>query len=197
MKGVKSDQTQVFSGRCKIHVSWTVPDGFLAHEIQHFMVYVNDTQVYNESLGNETIAMRTYNVCTCDIHEIKIFAVDACGNIGKNYSLFTAKKLEPLPDSELECEGKTSLTTPNHRGIDVRLIIIVLINNNNILLHNSDIQVIVAIIGWLAFGVVLILLIIITVTVVLYYRAQIRKINTKSSRSTDSDREVELVGLII
>ena len=124
MKGVPSDQTQTFSG-CLVHISWTVPDGFLTHEIRHFMVYVNDTRVYNETLGNETVAMKAYHMCTCDIHEIKISAIDACGNVGKNYSLFV-KKPEPLPDSELKCEnigGETSLTTPNHGGINVPLII--------------------------------------------------------------------------
>ena len=132
MREVQSDQTQVSSG-CIVHVSWTVPDGFLAHEIQHFMVYVNDTRTYNESLGNETIAMRAYNMCTCDIHKIKLSAIDACGNVGKNHS-FSVKKPEPLPDSELECKnigGKTPLPTPNHiLGIDVPLIIVILINNN-------------------------------------------------------------------
>ena len=64
--------------------------------------------------------------------------------------------------------------------------------NNNILLPNSGV-LIAAIIGWLAFGAVLIHLII--VTIVMCYHA--RKTNTNSSRSTDSDREVQLVSLII
>jgi hypothetical protein len=98
----------------------TIPNGFLAQEIQHFMVYVNDTESYNESLGNKTVAMKAYHLCTCDIHEIRISAVDACGNIGKNHSLFV-KNPEPLP--ELGCENvgeETSLVTPNninHRNI--------------------------------------------------------------------------------
>lgn len=160
MREVQSDQTQVSSG-CIVHVSWTIPDGFLVHEIQHFTVYVNDTRVYNESLGNETVAMRAYNMCTCDIHKIKLSAIDACGNIGKNHS-FSVKKPEPLPDLEQECEnigGKTPLPTPNYTGIDVPLIIIILINNNYYYSLHSD-YLIAVIIGWIAFGVVLIPLIV-------------------------------------
>jgi hypothetical protein len=121
MKGVESDQTQVASGGCKVHVSWTVPDGFIAREIQQYKVYVNDTESYNESLGDKAVIMKAYHLCTCDIHEIRISAVDACGNVGKNHSLFV-KNPEPLP--ELGCENvgeETSSVTPNntnHRGID-------------------------------------------------------------------------------
>lgn len=79
---------------------------------------MNDTRVYNETLGNETVAMKAYHMCTCDIHEIKLSAIDVCGNIGKNYSLFV-KKPESFPD--LECEKVidptyTSLATSNRHG---------------------------------------------------------------------------------
>ena len=98
---IESDQRRSVRGGCWVLVSWNVPKNFSVHEISHFMVYLNGTQVENELLKNKTVVMKVYQVCTCDVHMFNISAVDTCGNIGKSISL-RVENPEALPDAA-EC----------------------------------------------------------------------------------------------
>ena len=97
MRDIESDQRRSVSGGCWVYVSWTIPKNFSVYEISHFKVYLNGTQMENETLKNKAVIMKAYQVCTCDIHMLSISAVDSCGNVGESIYLYV-KNPEVLPD---------------------------------------------------------------------------------------------------
>ena len=88
MGDVESDMRRRVSGGCWVHISWSLPSGFSAHEMSHFMVSLNGTQLANETLGTKSLAMRAYPTRTCDVQTISIVGVNLCGNVGKSTTLF-------------------------------------------------------------------------------------------------------------
>ena len=77
-----SYETEDSNGNCMVHVSWTLSSNNQIEDVELFMVFINGTNIKNETNINKTLATRVYPVCTCGTHAVNITAIDQCGNEG-------------------------------------------------------------------------------------------------------------------
>ena len=101
MVDVESDQREnENAGGCVVHYSWRAPTKIDATNISYFVV-IFDNAVKRVSNTNNNVYTMEQSVCTCDSHNISIFAVDVCGQTGPTRSHVVSKV------SNSTCEDST------------------------------------------------------------------------------------------
>ena len=71
-------------------MSWTPPSNIAKEKVTEFLIYVNGTNSMNETNNiSKNLTLAVYPVCTCAAYHISICAVNRCGRIGQNTSIFT------------------------------------------------------------------------------------------------------------
>ena len=102
------ETTKYTMGSCALNISWTAPNNIAMGDITHFMIYINEKNICNKSIGNnDTFLFLSCPVKSCDSHNVSVNAVNRCGREGPLSSPRTVR--ESFCDN-VACMGANPIT---------------------------------------------------------------------------------------
>lgn len=90
---------------CTLHISWIVPENTPINEVVHFMIFIDEVNIHNETnTKNSTFLSLSYLIRTCTPHTTSVRIINRCGRVGPPSSTIKTASPEPLVCDEEMCE---------------------------------------------------------------------------------------------